>query len=144
MYLTKTRNWIGCNSNSYVTFFDKKCCFLSTLLQCGISTMSKEFQCAERTKNRHNFSFSVPLLNKNFTKFYTTSCDVSWCSVATSFHSTLIFKRLCKYTQTNSIHHMELIYVERQTERQTERHNYTWQSQTLVKCLWTHLRFDFY
>ena len=64
------------------------------------------------------FSFSVMLLNKHAIKSYTTSCDVSWCSVGTSFHSTLIFNRLCKYIQNNSIHHMELIYVERQPDRQ--------------------------
>jgi len=67
--------------------------------------------------NCATFSFSVMLLNKHSIKFYTTSCDVSWCSVATSFQSTFTFNRLCKYIQTNSIHHMELVYVERQAGR---------------------------
>jgi len=66
--------------------------------------------------NCANFNFSVTLLNKRSIKLYTTSCDMSWCSVASSFHSTLIFNILCKYIQNNSIHHIELIYVERQTD----------------------------
>jgi hypothetical protein len=48
------------------------------------------------------------------------SYDVSWWNVGASFHSTLVFNILCKYIQTISIHHMELIYVERQTGRMAE------------------------
>jgi len=53
------------------------------------------------------------LFNTRSIKLYTTGYDVLWCSVATSFHSTLKFNTLCKYIQTTSIHHRELIYVER-------------------------------
>jgi len=91
----------------------------------------RNFSVKEAPKIGHNFSFPVPLLNKCSTKFYMTSCDMSWCSVATSFHSTLIFNIPCKYIQTNSIHHMELIYVERQAGRQNGiitdgDHRYWW------------------
>jgi len=56
-------------------------------------------------------------LNKRPIKLYTISCDMSLWSVAASFHSTLVFIILCKYIQNISIHHRELIYVERQTGR---------------------------
>jgi len=87
--------------------------------------------CGKHLQTDIIFVFSVPLLNKRSTKFYTTSCDAPWCSVATSFQSTLKFNILCKYIQNNSIHHMELIYVERQTDRQNGiitdgDHRYWW------------------
>ena len=65
------------------------------------------------------------LLYKRSIKSYTTSCDVSWGSVANTFHSTLIFNRLCKFLHTLSIHHIELIYMEQQTDRQAGRQRQT-------------------
>jgi len=70
--------------------------------------------------NRPTFSFSVMLLNKHPIKLYTISCDVSLWSVPASFHSTLVFIILCKYIQYINIHHRELIYVERQTDRMAQ------------------------
>jgi hypothetical protein len=67
--------------------------------------------------NGTTFSFYIVLLNKCSIKLHKTSCGVSWWSVATSFHSTLK-NILLKYIQPISIHHMELIYVERQRKRQ--------------------------
>ena len=75
------------------------------------------FVVLKAVKNMPTFSVSVTLLNKRSIKLYTTSSDAPWWSVATSFQSTLIFNTLSKYIQTNSIHHMELIYVERQADR---------------------------
>ena len=82
-------------------------------------------------KNRPNFSFSVNLLNKRCIKLYTIIGDGSCWSVPTSFQSTFTFNRLCKYIQANSIHHMELIYVERQAGKQNGiitdgNHKYWW------------------
>jgi hypothetical protein len=67
--------------------------------------------------NGPTFSFSIMLLNKGSIQLYITSCDVWWWSGAASFHSTIVFIKICKYIQNISIHNMELIYVERQTDR---------------------------
>ena len=64
------------------------------------------------------FSFSVTLLNKRSIKLYTTSCDMSWWRVATSFHWTLVFIICCNYIWNISTYQIELIYVERQTDKQ--------------------------
>jgi hypothetical protein len=97
MYVTKNRKLLGCNSNSHVTFFDKNPVFLNKLLQFGISTLSKQFQCPESMYKWDYFCFFIMLLNKRSIKLYT-SYDVSWWSVATSFHSTLILTYLLIYT----------------------------------------------
>jgi hypothetical protein len=69
--------------------------------------------------NGPTFSFWVTLLNKRSIKLYKTICDVSWWSVALCLYSTLVFIKICKYIKSISIYHMELIYVERQTDRMT-------------------------
>jgi len=51
---------------------------------------------------------------------FTTICDMSCWSV-TIFQTTPEFIILCKYIQNISFHHMELIYVESQPDRQTDR-----------------------
>jgi hypothetical protein len=66
------------------------------------------------------FSFSVMLFNKCPITLYTISCVVSLRSVPATFHSTLVFIILCKYIQNISIHHRDLIYVERQTDRMVQ------------------------
>jgi hypothetical protein len=72
--------------------------------------------CREHVQMGLLLVLSVMLLNKHYIKLYTTSFDVLWWSVATSFHSTPIFNIHCKYVQTISIHHREVLYVERQAD----------------------------
>jgi hypothetical protein len=86
-------------------------------LNCFNVAFQRYFSVQKALTNGPTFSFSVKLLNKRSIKLYTTSCDVSWWSVVASFHSTIIFNIKCKYIQTNSIHNMEPIYVERQEDR---------------------------
>jgi hypothetical protein len=69
--------------------------------------------------NRTTFTFYVTLLHQRYIKLDTTSCDMSWWSVATGFHSTLN-NILWKLIQIISIQHMELIYVKRQRNRQND------------------------
>jgi hypothetical protein len=53
----KTRKWLGSNSNSHVTFFDKNLVFKSKLLQCGISTVSRNLSVQKACTNGHTFKF---------------------------------------------------------------------------------------
>jgi hypothetical protein len=45
---------------------------------------------------------------------------VSLCSVVTTFNSTPIFIIFCKNIQNISIHHTDLMYVERMTDRMAQ------------------------
>ena len=98
MYVTKTRKWTGCNSKSHVTLFDINLVFKLNCFNVAFPLGQRNFSVRKALTNWPNFSFSVTLLNKRSIKLYTTSCDVSWGSAATIFHSTLIFNILCKYT----------------------------------------------
>jgi hypothetical protein len=94
-----------------ILFFKVKC-FNVAFPKC-----QRNFNVRKAHTNGTTFSFSVTLLNKRSIKLYKTICDVSWWSVAASFHSTLVFIKICKYIQNIFIHNREMIYVERQRDR---------------------------
>jgi hypothetical protein len=95
-------------------FFFKVNCLNEAFPKCR-----SNFSVRKARTNRTNLIFCVTLLKKRSIKLYKTICDVSWWSVcvAASFHSTLVLIKICKYIQNISIHHREVIYMERHTDR---------------------------